>query len=482
MSSKTAINSHTRRVAMRRPLSLAARLVAGFAFAAFALLLTACCVLYWGLDRNLDKEDNQYLGDKIATIASVLRADPLHLEALREEVERESQQHYYPPVLIRVLDQKGSLLAETHSMEQLLPRGMFPSAILFGSRPLATEEKESTEGRPFDLYTAEIRCAPDAAYIVQIALDQSQEERLLIEYRRVLWIVLGVGLIGASFLSYLIVRRGLRPIYGMAVKVRAIGSENLDARLDTTGIPAELATLAESFNDMLLRLEGAFNRLSQFSADIAHELRTPINNIRGLVEVALSSTAPAAERERLLAASLEESQRLSRLIDDLLFLARAENPQTQLKLQPVDIARELVRLQEFYEAAGREMNVSIELGPHDSMEIHADRVLLQRAIGNLIENALAHTPGGGRVQLACKACGGEVHVIVADTGEGIPAEHIPLVFDRFHRVDPSRSKASGGMGLGLALVEGITKLHGARVELHSQVGAGSTFTLIFPRQ
>jgi two-component system heavy metal sensor histidine kinase CusS len=291
---------------------------------------------------------------------------------------------------------------------------------------------------------------------------------------------LALGLLACALGGYIIARRGLNPITRMAETVRQIGSTTLNERIEPGGFPTELSTLALAFNTTLQRLEDAFTRLSRFSADIAHELRTPINNVRGLVEVSLSTTRPSEERDRLLAASLDECQRLSRLIDSLLFLARAENPQTQINRQTIDVAQELAKMQEFYEAACGEAGIGIELSAMPMIHAHLDRLLIQRALGNLIENALAHSPAGGSIRLAAERQEGQVRISVSDTGHGIPAEHLPYIFERFHRVDPSRSKNTGGLGLGLAMVKSIAALHGGTVEVSSQLASGSCFTLILP--
>jgi two-component system heavy metal sensor histidine kinase CusS len=269
----------------------------------------------------------------------------------------------------------------------------------------------------------------------------------------------------------------VRQITAMARRIRPT---HLDERLQAAGLPAELAALADTFNAMLDRLGESFGRLARFSADIAHELRTPVNNLRGEVEVALGKPRPAEEYRDVLASGLEECVRLSRLIDSLLFLARAEDPRTQVEREPVDVGRELAAVREFYEATAAEAGVKLAAitGPGPVADLN--RPFLQRALGNLVANALAHTQPGGAVTLSATQEGGWVRVEVADTGCGIPATHLPYVFDRFYRVDRSRSSASGGLGLGLAIVKGIAELHGGSVSLASEVGRGTRFTLLLP--
>jgi two-component system heavy metal sensor histidine kinase CusS len=172
--------------------------------------------------------------------------------------------------------------------------------------------------------------------------------------------------------------------------------------------------------------------------------------------------------------------RLSRLIDGLLFLARAEDPRTQVEREPVDVGRELAAVREFYEATAAEAGVKLTAVPRPGPVADLNRPFLQRALGNLVANALAHTPPGGAVTLTATQEGGWVRVEVADTGCGIPESHLPYVFDRCYRVDRARSPASGGLGLGLAIVKGIAELHGGSVSLASAVGRGTRVALLLP--
>lgn len=231
---------------------------------------------------------------------------------------------------------------------------------------------------------------------------------------------------------------------------------------------------------MLMRLEDAFTRLRRFSADIAHELRTPVNNLRGEAEVALGKARTADDYRAVLASSLEECARLARLIDTLLFLARAESPHTKLTYEDLDVARELQRLQAFYAPAAEEAGIALTITSTVEMALRGDRTLLHRALGNLIENALTYTPTGGRITLTAERQDGQVTITVADSGRGIPAEHLPCVFDRFHRVEQARSNAEGHVGLGLAIVRSIAVLHGGTAAIASTVGQGTSVTLRLP--
>jgi two-component system heavy metal sensor histidine kinase CusS len=210
-------------------------------------------------------------------------------------------------------------------------------------------------------------------------------------------------------------------------------------------------------------------------------LRTPVNNIRGEAEVALARARTVDEYRDVLESSLEETVRLSELIGDLLFLARAESPLTHLHRQRVDVDELLGIVREYYETAASDGGISlVTVGGGEPITAELDRALMLRAVSNLVSNALAHTPGEGSVALAASAKDGEIRIKISDTGIGIPAEAVPRVFDRFFRVDPSRSKNSGGTGLGLAIVQSIVTLHGGSAEISSELGSGTCVTLRIP--
>jgi two-component system heavy metal sensor histidine kinase CusS len=232
---------------------------------------------------------------------------------------------------------------------------------------------------------------------------------------------------------------------------------------------------------MLDRLQESFERISRFSADIAHDLRTPVNNIRGEAEVALARARTVDEYRDVLESCLEEAVRLSDLIGNLLFLARAESPLAHLHRERVNVNELLGGVREYYEASAANGAISLTTQVDTTPVIaELDRTLVQRAVGNLVSNALAHTPPGGSVVLATTVEAGTIRIEVSDTGVGIPPEALPRVFDRFFRVDESRSQASGGTGLGLAIVQSIALLHGGNAEIASQPGQGTRVTLCIP--
>jgi two-component system heavy metal sensor histidine kinase CusS len=231
---------------------------------------------------------------------------------------------------------------------------------------------------------------------------------------------------------------------------------------------------------MLQRLEDSFLRLSRFSADIAHELRTPVNNIRGESEVALAKPRTAEEYRDALGSCLEETVRLSELIESLLFLARAESPGDHLKRKRQDVGALLSGVRDYYEASALDSGVTLRFECDGEVVGEVDGPLLQRALGNLVANALAHTAAGGSISLSASRQAEKLYLEVKDTGSGIAREALPKVFDRFYRADPARARGSGGTGLGLAIMRQIVILHGGDVKIESQAGAGTTVSVTLP--
>jgi two-component system heavy metal sensor histidine kinase CusS len=445
------------------------------------MLLLSNVLLYWVLASNLTREDHEFLADKIHVVRSILRDHPEDRDALAEEVQAEVTAHQYTTYYVRVLNAEDGTLLETPGMAALLPTVVFPAPP--GARESLGEglHWRSQDGRAYHLLAAWATGGqPGAAqHIVQLGLDVSRHEALLATYRRTLALVLCVGMVVAAGAGIVVARRGMRPLAEITHAAQRMTAAQLHERIGPVRWPTELTALATTFDAMLTRLEDSFTRLSQFSVDLAHELRTPINNLMGEAEVALARTRTPDAYQQLLGSSLEEYAKLARMIDSLLFLARAESPQTHVACTLLDTRHELDALRDFYEALAEEHEVKVRCEGHAL--VYAEPTLFRRAVSNLLSNALHYTPPGGTVTLSVTPA--EDHTIavrVGDTGVGIAPEHLPKIFARFYRADPARSQRSPGMGLGLAIVKSIMELHGGMVTVQSVPRHGTTITLRFP--
>ncbi len=487
--------------------SLALRLTAWYALTAFLLLLFPTLYLYVVMTRDIYRADASDVRERMSVIRALLEHQPINAEALRREVEIEPSARPTAAYMVRVLDETGNVVDQTPKLADRVPSNVFPIArpVEWAPRPPGERPPifQASDGRQFMIAsalivskTADTPAGPDAAparsYVLQLAVDETSDQELLAAYRTRIWVVMGLGLLASIGIGYWIARRGMRPIRQMGNVIEGINSTQLDQRIDSEGYPSEMWLLSVAFNRMLERLQNAFERLSRFSADIAHELRTPVSNLRGETEVTLSKTRSPEEYREVLSSCLEEYQRLSRMIDSLLFLARAENPETRIERELLDLQRELESIRVFFEAPAEEAGVQLTVNVSNGLKASLDRILLQRAVGNLVENALGHTPRGGQVQIRAAmlhtdANHGHAPVVieVIDNGCGIPASHLPYVFDRFRRVDESRTRSIGpnrraGLGLGLAIVKGIATVHGGAARIESDVGKGTRVTLEFP--
>ncbi|MGO8814598.1 MAG: heavy metal sensor histidine kinase [Terriglobia bacterium] len=461
--------------------ALAFRLTAGYALAGAFLVFLATASLYLVLVNELEKSTDLFLADKVQVLRTILRERPDDRDALREEIELESSARRYEQFYVRLLDERNTPLLMTPGMADQLDLAQLTHQTQ--GRPNRTLRMMGRAGKVFrvTIASAPVGSPTTQTDTVQIAIDVSQKEKSLARYRFWFWVILLATFAIFPLVGYQIARQGIRPVQEMATTARHISSTNLRERILPEGYPFELASLANTFNQMLDGLEESFERISRFSADIAHDLRTPVNNIRGEAEVALARARTADEYRDVIESCLEEAVRLSDLIGDLLFLARAESPLIHLRRERVDVGELLAGVRDYYEASAADGGVSLTTtAPDKPVVAELDRSLLQRAVGNLVSNALAHTPPGGAVVLGTNVDFSTLHIAVSDTGIGIPAEALPRVFDRFFRVDSSRSQGSGGTGLGLAIVQSIAVVHGGRAEISSHPGQGTCVTLLLP--
>ncbi|WP_416336463.1 heavy metal sensor histidine kinase [Dechloromonas sp. A34] len=319
-----------------------------------------------------------------------------------------------------------------------------------------------------------------SSYTVVVATEISHHEHFMGAFRQTLWVFMLLATLAMGLLGWFVVRRGLAPLQTIKRQAAEITANRLHTRLPVEAIPLELGDLASTLNDMLSRLEESFQRLSDFSSDLAHELRTPVSNLLTQTQVTLSRARSADEYRDILASNAEEFERLSRMIADMLFLAKAENKQIIPNQERLELADEVADMLEFYSVLAEEKK--IQLSAAGSGAVSGDRLMLRRAISNLLSNALRHTPDGGRVTIRIERHDdGRVHLVVENTGPCIPAEHLPRLFDRFYRADSSRQRTTEGSGLGLAITRSILNAHGGDVTVNSAEGV-TQFTLSLPLQ
>jgi len=453
------------------PRSIATQLVLLFTLCAAFLLSCSLGLFYWIVVRHAFEEDNAVLADKLAAIRTELR-QPDGTNSLAQELKspRTGEAAIY---WVRIIGPDANVITETPGMDRLLPVFVFSSQASTSAAQPATDYRN--HGKLFSLL-AQSEAVDGRNYSVQIAQDRSADERFRKQFRALLALVLTAGVIASALIAVTVTRRGLRPLIEMRRALERVQPAHLNERINPARWPSELRPLAASFDNMLLRLEDSFTRLSQFSADLAHELRTPVGNMLGEAQVALTRERNPDEYRAVIESTAAECERLSNIIDNLLFLARAESAEQQVDRSLFNGRAALEKIVGFYEALAEDRHIAVKCS--GDADVFADPILFNRAIGNLVDNALRFTADGGEIRISIRRFDNGSEISIRDSGSGIASEHLPHVFDRFYRGDASRSSA--GTGLGLALVKSIVDLHLGSVAIESTLGHGTTVTLVFP--
>lgn len=378
---------------------------------------------------------------------------------------------------LRITDKDGNVLVD-HDPSRFPVQSQ---AVAPTDQRLTLTDIHSWSDRDWEIRGVSALAALKDGSVVTITVARSLADRaaLLSRYRRDTVLALLIGTLAAMLLSYVLVHRALRPLRDMAESASSVTAHRLSTRVSTENAPVELHALTHAINDMLTRLEEGFDRLWQFTVDLAHDLRTPVGILRGSNEVALTRERSVAEYESLLGSNIEECDRISQRIESMLFIARAENPQFALQRVVIDTDDELHLLADYYEGISSDAGVTVRILADAT--VFADRDLFRRAVSNLLSNALRYTPSGATLALVAETTEAGVSVSVENPGVGIAPAHLGKVFDRFYRVDRSRSDSGTSTGLGLSIVKSIMDLHGGDVLVKSEPGGLTRFTLRFPR-
>ena len=458
---------------LNKPRSIAFQLILLFTLAAALLLACGLGIFYSIVVRHAFAEDNAVLADKMFALSADLRENGPEIFA-EEITARRAGQH--TPYWIRILDSQGRAIAETPQMDRLIPTQIFPAGREPAEAIRARKDYRSAE-KMFSLVAFNDHPG-DKVYTLQLAQDRSSDEQVERNFALLFITVLFGGVVASALIAIIVTRRGLRPLREMTESLGRIGPDQLKQRIGSTSWPRELQPLAIAFDQMLKRLDDSFTRLSQFSADLAHELRTPIANMLGEAQVALTRDRTADEYRETIESTVTECERLSRIVNNLLFVARADAAREPIARKRFDARAAVEKIAEFYQTVADDHHVTINCSGDG--QIYADPDLFERAVGNLLDNALRFTAEHGSIRVAVSKHNSDFEVTVSDNGSGIAAEHLPRVFDRFYRAESSRS--SDGAGLGLALVKSIVELHGGSATIQSELGHGTTVILKFPAQ
>ncbi|MET4000081.1 heavy metal sensor histidine kinase [Marinobacterium sp. MBR-109] len=448
------------------PRSLSLRLSLLFASISTLVLGGIGFYLYLSLHKEIAWRDDQALLGRLERMHALLD-DSASIAALRERPQLYGNMLGNRQSLLWILDADGHTLIEINPVEMSIPHLPATETIRFtqldGDMPARLAWLNVSQGeRSVTLVAGKL-------------LDERNQ--MLSAYRFKLAIALAVGAVLAFILGWLASQRGLRPVRHLASRAARIDTQHLHLRLEEQQQVSELHALTVALNLMLARLENGFSQLSRFCEDLAHEMRTPLSNLMGQTQHTLSRPRTRNEYESLLVSNQEEYERLARMIDNMLFLARTEQPKTSLTVERLSVSDLVEQLSEYFEGMAEDRD--LHLVNETIHEVHADRDLLRRALANLIANALRYAASGSSIVISSHACEDCVEIRVHNQGPAINAEHLPHLFERFYRCDPSRTEAGDSGGLGLAIVRSITLLHGGSVDVQSD-DTGTCFIISLP--
>lgn len=454
---------------MKRSTSITARLTLLFAAVSTAVLLALGLLIGNTVERHFVEQDMEVLSGKTDLAAHLLEQvrSPADFSSLPGQLDNSLVGHH--DLAVVVMDGDGRRVFAT-------PNAAFPDVLLKPAGASAKPRSWTQDGQPWRgiatlLPTGNRELSP---MLVAVAVDISHHEHFMESFRLTLWLFVAIAAILAGFLGWVVVRRGLAPLQAMRRDAASVTANRLDTRLSLDAVPVELAELAETLNEMLARLEDSFQRLKDFSSDLAHELRTPISNLMTQTQVALTRARSPDEYREVLASNAEEYERLARMIGDMLFLAQADHGLVVPQREPVDLALQVRELFDFFDALAEEKGLQLTLT--GSGQVSGDKLMLRRALANLISNAIRHTPTNGSIRVGIEACNEGTKLSVENSGEPIPQEQMSRIFDRFYRGDPSRHGGGEGAGLGLAITRSIIRAHGGEISVRSG-GEGVCFEL-----
>ncbi|MDE1978922.1 MAG: Cu(+)/Ag(+) sensor histidine kinase [Betaproteobacteria bacterium] len=445
----------------RRPTSLAARVTIFVGLATTTMFLLSAWSIEHSIERHFARMDLAELRAAWASVDAALRRDrastpnPAQSQGLAEAIAGS----HGVSIVVRHADGRLLYKTVTPDLDALVRR--IPAT---ANLNLDTLHIWRTSHH---VYRGAVLRSGDQTVVVATAID------FHLQYLHKLQNALWAGTLIANLISVLVaglaVRQGHAPLRRISARMREMTTERLHTRLDPAHVPIELADLVAAFNAMLTRIEQGFVRLRHVSADIAHELRTPVTNLRTQTQVALSKARDVDAYREILYSNLEEFEHMSAMIGDMLFLAQAEQSSVRRDASGIDLNAEICGLFDYFEAWAEDRGVRLELGGQAG-KVDGDREMLRRALSNLIANAIRYTQHGQSVHVRLSQDERWVRIEICNPGIGIPSEHLPHLFDRFYRVDPSRQRRGEGAGLGLAIVKSIVEAHAGQVEVTSENG------------
>lgn len=459
-------------------MSLTRRLTLMFVVAATAVLLMLGFVIASSVEAHFEDLDMEVLSGKMELTRQALQSVKSQegLMPFTHQLARSLVGHHGLEVM--VLDAERALVFAT-AHANFDPAVVIRQALQGAQRPALWElDGKTYRGVAAQMPTSALDSSGHPVQVIVVAATDTTHHQVYMQsFLQTLWLFVAGAAVLTGVLGWVAVRRGLAPLNTMREQAQVVTAQQLSHRLPVHSVPLELAELAQSLNDMLARLELAFARLSDFSSDIAHELRTPVSNLMTQTQVVLSRPRNAVEYCSVLESNAEELDRMARMITDMLLLAKAENGLVLPTRETVNLVHEIGTLFDYYDAVAEEKHVQLSL--QGAGEVNADRLMLRRALGNLLSNAIRHSAPDTTLRVQLTEDQRVISIDIENTGDTIPSEYLARIFDRFFRVDASRQRVDG-TGLGLAIAKSIITAHGGLISAASTDGL-TRFTITLPQ-
>jgi heavy metal sensor kinase len=383
----------------------------------------------------------------------------------------------------QLVDVSGNIQAKSGDIRIRLP--VTPRAVARAEQGLETFENFQLQGGTTirQLTLPVIQNQRFTGELIQVGASMTASLQTLRSIKRMLWMTLTIGLGMTVLFGYLLTRWSLKPVAKITNAVATLGvNDDFDKRLKLPPAQDELRVLVQTFNEMIGRIEDAFNRLRRFTGDVSHELRTPLAVLRGEAELSLRRERTPEEYRKSLAAIVQESSQMANIVEDLLLLARAQGKSIALRWEDVDVPQFLQDLVNSVKVNFETKQVSLHVTNEAKPVLRMSANYLLLALKNILLNACKHSAAQSRVDLIAQSYFGETRFIVKDQGEGIPKESLPYIFDTFFRADTARNRNAGGVGIGLSLAKALVEIHGGQLMVDSEEGQGAVFTAVIPHQ
>ncbi|HYL97675.1 MAG TPA: ATP-binding protein [Blastocatellia bacterium] len=457
--------------------SVRVKLTAWYVLVFGSLLVLFSIFVYEAFSRSLYRRLDDGLTSTAATAASVLSDEIGEDDGTLEGGARETVDEMKFPQTSLAIIWKGKVIASNSSDAGALN---LPSSLAVApNRPPLATTISSSRGPEFRVALCAVPAKDGTCYVVAAQSLVALKEQLA-SIRRLLYVGLVAAIVVASIGGLLLAKKSLAPVVAMSSQAQRISARNLHERLLVANRSDELGTLAAVFNELLQRLDSSFENMRRFMADASHELRTPLAIIRGEADIALSQHRDTEEYREALAIVQDEARRLSRIVDDLLELARADAGQRPIRKREFYLNDLVEECSRSLQVLANSKGVILSTEPCEDVLLCGDEDIIRRMLMNLLDNAIKFTGTAGSVVIKLIPATGTVKMVVADTGVGIPSQAVPEIFGRFFRVDRARSRSEGGSGLGLAIAKWAAEAHDGSIEVRSEPGKGSSFIVTFP--